>query len=128
MKLEDVLDVNLDIFETASAGVTSVQSIGSVEYAAKPNLIKLYKRNEENKPCCIARIQRKPYKGWSMVMTDEWDKFELPHFGYLQSVKTPMNGMKTISKNLPMMLNRWGVKYNDLKMNESLEVEVHDGE
>lgn len=122
MRVEDILEADVNFFEEAGMGVTSVSSIGSVEYAVKPNLIKLYKRNEENKPCCIAKIQRKPYKGWSMIMTDEWKKFNLPHFGYLNSVKSPVNGMKTISNNLSSMLKNWGMKYDELKLNEEVEL------
>lgn len=108
-----------DLFEVASAGVTSVASIGQVEFAGSPSQIKLYKRcNQTNSSKCIARIRRRKGEGWRFQTTKEWDEMKLPHIGYLKSMKTPVNGNKTISNNLESMLSSWGVKYDKLMKRE----------
>ena len=48
-----------DIFETAAAGMTSVASIGQVEYAAWPDRVELYKRDQLGCAKCVAKIKRK---------------------------------------------------------------------
>ena len=98
-----------DIFETAVTGVTSVASIGKIEYSAKPNEIKLYKRCPEGNAKCIAKIKRKRNKGWRLITTADWKDMKLEHFGNLSDAKTPINGMKTISNNLETMFKQWGI-------------------
>lgn len=107
MKLEE-------IFETAGSSVTSVASIGDAEFAASPNQIKIYKRNNANKQCCVATIKRKTGKGWSFLTTSDWGNLQLPHMGNLHNVKSSYNGKKTISSNLPSMLKAWGISYDRL--------------
>ena len=103
-----------ELFETAATGMTSVASIGRVEYAAFPNRIELYKRNKENCPTCVAKIRRKKGAGWSLITTKEWGGNNLPHFGQLHNIKTPTNGMKSISNDLSRMLTTWGIKVDEL--------------
>ena len=105
-----------DIYETASGGVTSVASIGNVEYAlgGKGN-ISLYKDN-----CCIAKIKRRPRVGWSMQLTSEWNNKKLPKIGYINNLNTKKRGIKTHEKNLENMLSSWGIRYDSLvKKNQS---------
>jgi hypothetical protein len=109
MKLNEILS------EEAMAGVTSVSSIGSVEYRAWPSMVKLYKRNDQNVPCCVAKIKRHKGQGWRIITTDEWKKMNLPHFGYIHDLKTPVSGQKTISNNLSNMLKAWGIKHGEIK-------------
>jgi len=105
----------IDLFEFASAGVTSVQSIGKIEQKAfGTDLIRLYKRDDSNVPKCVAKIKRKTGCGWSMCATDGWKDCGLPHFGQLKDIKTQVNGTKTIRKNLTAMLKAWGVNYDEL--------------
>jgi len=104
-----------ELFEVASAGVTSVQSIGRVEQKAFGNaLIRLYKRDDSNVPKCVAKIKRETGCGWKMCATDGWKECNLPHFGQLTNIKTPINGSKTIRRNLETMLKAWGIKYDEL--------------
>lgn len=105
-----------DLHETASAGMTSVASIGQIEYAAFPNRVELYRRcTKSNTSSCVAKIQRKKGKGWSFVTTPNWKGQNLAHFGHLTNIKSPSNGMKTVSNDLPKMLKQWGIKVDDLK-------------
>ena len=104
-----------DIYETASTGVTSVSSIGTVEVQAFPNRIKMYKRDPDNKAKCVATIQRKTGKGWSFLTTSDWGNLNLPHYGNLQSVKSDYSGKKTITKELSGMLKRWGITHSEIK-------------
>lgn len=104
-----------DLNETVSMGVTSVASIGNVEYVSKPHMIRMYKRcNETNTDKCIATIRRNKGEGWRFKPTNEWASMKLPHIGYLRNIKTPVNGKKTISSNLENMLKAWGVNYDSL--------------
>ena len=104
-----------ELFEFASAGVTSVQSVGRIEQQAFGDaLIKLYKRDDSNVPKCVANIKREKGCGWKMCTTDGWKECNLPHFGNLSNIKTPVNGTKTIRRNLEAMLKAWGVKYDEL--------------
>lgn len=103
------------IFETATAGMTSVASIGSLETQAFPALIKLFKRDDKNVPKCVGKICRKKGKGWRMVFTDEWQNMNLPHFGNLVGAKSPKNGKKTITSNLSSILQQWGINLKDIK-------------
>lgn len=107
MKLKDLL-------ETATTGVTSVASIGKVEFQAYPHQVKLYKRCSEGHPQCIATIRRKKNDGWRFKPTTNWDNMNLPHFGQLNNIQTSVSGMKTISNNLDSMLKKWGIRYDEL--------------
>lgn len=104
------------IFETAAAGMTSVDSIGSLETQLFPALIRLYKRDDKNVPKCVAKICRKKGEGWSMMPTEGWGELNLPHFGNVVGAKTPKNGKKTISSNLPDILKQWGITHGDIKI------------
>lgn len=106
-----------ELFEYAAVGMTSVASIGDVEYVGKSSYFKLYKRCED-KPKCIATIRRKKGNGWRFKPTKEWNSMNLPHIGYLKNIKTPVNGTKTISNNLESMLKAWGVNYDSLMNRE----------
>lgn len=109
MKLKDI---KLD--ETAAAGITSVASIGKVEFAAYPNRVELYRRNKCDKTECIAKIKRQKGQGWRFTPTQAWGNQQLPHFGQLNNIKSPVKGMKTVSGNLSDMLKKWGIRYDDL--------------
>lgn len=108
MKLEE-------LYEEAAPGVTSVSSIGKLEYSATPNTVKLYKRDCDNKTKCIAKIRRKKNEGWRFMTMPHWKSMNLPHFGQLHNARTPVKGMKTISGNLDKVLKQWGIKYDELK-------------
>jgi hypothetical protein len=109
MKLKD-----LRLYETAATGVTSVASIGKVEFAAFPNRVELYRRNACDKTECIAKIKRHRKDGWRFTPTKAWSQHKLPHFGQLNNIKTPQRGMKTISNNLSNMMKVWGIRYDEL--------------
>lgn len=98
-----------DVFETASAGMTSVSSIGQVEYAAWPDRVELYKRDQHGCAKCVAKIKRKKKDGWRLVKTSEWDSMGNPHFGHLTDIKSPLNGKKTVSQNINTLLKQWGI-------------------
>lgn len=103
-----------ELFETSAAGMTSVASIGKIEYQAFPNRVHLYKRGEDGCPTCVAKIKRKKNDGWRLVTTSEWKGLNLPHMGHLTNIKSSQNGMKTISNNLESMLKAWGIKYDEV--------------
>jgi hypothetical protein len=102
-----------DLFETVGFGVTSVASIGDVEYVNRPSQIKIFKRcNDVNR--CIAVVNRNKGDGWRFKPVAGWKDMGLPHIGYLKNIKTTVNGSKTISNNLEAMLKSWGVNYDSL--------------
>lgn len=103
-----------DLVEAAAPGVTSVASIGKVEFAAKPHSIDLYKRNSDNCAVCVAKIRRYKGSGWRFVPTKNWSGMNLPHFGNLSFAKTPVNGSKAITGNLESMLKKWGIRHDGL--------------
>jgi hypothetical protein len=107
-----------DIFETASTGMTSVASIGQVEYQAFPNRVNLYKRIDGCAKC-VAKIKRKRNDGWRFVTTKDWSGMKMPHMGHLTNIKSDKKGMKTISNNLESMLKAWGIKYDGIVKRES---------
>lgn len=119
MKVSDLFDDN--VFETAEAGMTSVSTIGSLEYTPRNSFINLYKRDPDGNPHCVAKICRKPYNGWRFVTTKAWKDMNLPHFGNLEDIRSPLKGKKTISDNLAQMLKQWGIKIDGLSINESLD-------
>jgi len=104
-----------DIYETASAGVTSVASIGTVEVQAFPDRIKMYKRDCDNKAKCVATIKRKKGSGWSFLTTSDWGNLKMPHFGNLTNIKSDYSGKKTITKELSGMLKAWGITHGEIK-------------
>jgi hypothetical protein len=108
-----------DIFETVSAGVTSVSSIGQVEYSAFSNRVKLYRKDCNNNHQCIAVIKRNKNDGWRFKPTKNWNSQKLDHFGHLTNIKSDKKGMKTISNNLESMLKAWGIKYDGIVKRES---------
>lgn len=104
-----------ELFEVAGFGVTSVASIGDVEFVNKPAYIKLYKRCKDNdKRKCIATVRREKGDGWRFKPVAGWKEMGLPHIGFLKRIKTPVSGSKTISNNLENMLKAWGVNYKSL--------------
>jgi hypothetical protein len=113
MKLKDI-----KLKEEAAAGITSVASIGKVEFAAFPNRVELYRRDNCNNSHCIAKIRRQKGDGWRFTPTKHWGNQQLPHFGQLNNIKSPVKGMKTVSGNLADMLKTWGIRYDDLMKKE----------
>ncbi len=109
MKIEDI------VLEVAEPGTTSVESIGKVEFKAFNGSVCLIKRDKDNKPCVVARINRTTGDGWSMIPTKIWKDLNLPHFGNLQKIKLPINGKKTISDNLHKLLKAWGIKNDKIE-------------
>lgn len=103
-----------DIFETAAAGMTSVASIGQVEYSLFPNRVEIYKRDQLGCAKCVAKIKRKKNDGWRFVTTSDWSGMGNPHFGHLNAIKSDTSGMKTIGGNLEGMLKTWGINYDSL--------------
>lgn len=113
MKIEELI-------ETASPGMTSVQSIGNIEAVAFPSHVRLYKRCDD-KSKCIAKIRRKKNDGWRFTPTKNWSGEKLPHFGNVVNTKLPMRGRKTIHKNISGLLKTWGVRYDSLSIKEKGE-------
>jgi hypothetical protein len=109
MKIKDILN------EVAEPGTTSVESIGKVEFKTFNGSVCLIKRNQDNKPCTVARINRTTGEGWSMVPTKIWKELNLPHFGNLQKIKLPIKGKKTITNNLKDLLKAWGIRHDRLE-------------
>ena len=104
-----------DLYETASGGVTSVASIGTVEVQAFPDRIKMFKRDQLGCAKCVATIKRKTGKGWSFVTTSDWGNLSLPHYGHLSNIKSDYNGKKTITKELSGMLKAWGISHGEIQ-------------
>lgn len=94
--------------------MTSVASIGQIEFAAFPNRVELYKRDSLGCAKCVAKIKRKKNDGWRLVTTKEWKNLGNPHFGHLNDIKSTKSGMKNISGNLGSMLSAWGINYETL--------------
>jgi len=108
-----------ELFETVtSSSVTSVENIGKVEFAATPSMIRLYKRDANNCPRCVAQVRRYKNQGWKFITNKDWKEMKLPHFGYLENAKLPMNGKKTISGNLKNLFKAWGITHEDITMLE----------
>jgi len=98
-----------DIFETAATGMTSVASIGKVEFAAWPDRVELYKRDSLGCAKCVAKIKRKNSDGWRFVTTSDWKGLGNEHFGHLANIKSPVSGKKTVSQNISSLLKQWGI-------------------
>jgi len=104
-----------DLFEVAAVGMTSVQSIGKIEYTAAPNQIKLFRRDEADKPCCVASIKRITGKGWHVVPTMAWAQFKMPHFGQVFGANTSIKGMKTHSNKIEDIMKSFGIRYDSIQ-------------
>jgi len=122
MKIGDILeDANATTtgsFARTDSPFHSVTSIGDVEYKSQRNKVKLYRRNKENCPECIATISRKKGQGWRFNKTKKWDEHELPHFGQLSNIKSDVNGQKSHEKHIKDVLGKWGINHDSIKQLE----------
>lgn len=109
-----IIEELIVITEEATPSMTSVQSIGKIEYKSSPDQIRLFRRDTENKPKCICKIKRIKGDGWKMVPTDQWGEFQLPHFGNMFGHSTNNIGMKTHQSKIEDILRGFGVRYDSI--------------
>lgn len=121
MKIQDIQEAATSAatvsgsFARTDSPYTSTQSVGKLEYKSQSNKVKLYRRNDENCPECVATITRKNKDGWRFNKTKKWDDHGLPHFGQLSNIKSDIRGSQTHRKHIRDVLGKWGIRYDDVQ-------------
>jgi len=114
MKISDLL------LEDATPSMTSVASIGHIEYTPSKSNISLYKTcDTTSKKYCVARITRRAFSGWHFNTTEHWNAMQLPHLGHIADIKSPIRGMKAHDEMIGDVLRKLGIRYDSLSKSDT---------
>ena len=107
------------IFETSQPGLTTVETLGSLKFFARPNYVKIMKKHEDEEHC-IAKMVRYKKSGWRFIQMPKWCELNLPHVGYMHGAKVPVSGKKTIASSMNALFKKWGLSVEEIRNAEEI--------